>query len=228
VIRSDGQYPFDHTSFIATLLQWKKIDKKNWNMGRRVDAAPTFEKVITELKPRTDAIIAIETQLKAKGASLNMGEEVYLKDRFGKYLTVSSCENYATVGEKNDVSSVRFFPMGGKITHGSFVLIQSNDPYIPKGYVLDCNSKIGDCYYDENSHSPSQWWTVKSVDHPYLGYEIKSGDKIYLESHVYLDPTTFVPGRLSSAFSLFLGQSVAIKGVNEEGANKCYWTIETK
>lgn len=52
VIRSDNpDTPFDHTSFLATLINW-------WGMttlmlGKRVDNAPTFEEVITDTKRST-------------------------------------------------------------------------------------------------------------------------------------------------------------------------------
>lgn len=52
VIRSDAEPKFDHTSLIATILSWQDIDKKYWNMGRRVDQAPLFDNVLQMDKTR--------------------------------------------------------------------------------------------------------------------------------------------------------------------------------
>lgn len=227
VVRSDSpDLPFDHTSVIATTLKWKNIDPENWNMGKRVAAAPTFETVITETVPRNDPIIA-EQQLAAdEGQTLNMGDPIFLKDPQGNYLVMSGLGHYATVSSTAKGTSLQFCPSGGKMTHGSFVLIKLNDPSLSADYLLDNSSMIGDCYYNENSHQPSQWWTLKSADHPYVGYEIQSGDRVYLECHLYREPTTSVPGRLATSFSFLLGQSVATKAITEQNIGDYYWIIE--
>lgn len=54
VFRSSTDVPYDHTSLIATILKWKGIPKEAWNMGERVNHAPTFEGVLTRATPRTD------------------------------------------------------------------------------------------------------------------------------------------------------------------------------
>lgn len=52
VIRSDTSVPFDHTSIIATILNFFKIDASKWQLGSRTASAPTFESVITRQTPR--------------------------------------------------------------------------------------------------------------------------------------------------------------------------------
>lgn len=54
VFRSTTDMPYDHTSLIATILKWKGIPKESWNMGERVNHAPTFEGVLTRSTPRAD------------------------------------------------------------------------------------------------------------------------------------------------------------------------------
>jgi phospholipase C len=54
VIRSGESIPFDSTSFAATLLKWFGIPQSKWQMGDRMDKAPTFEKVFQESAPRAD------------------------------------------------------------------------------------------------------------------------------------------------------------------------------
>lgn len=49
VFRSpDGlDHPFDHTSFIKTILMWAGIEPKDMNLGERAQHAPTFEDVLS-------------------------------------------------------------------------------------------------------------------------------------------------------------------------------------
>ncbi len=47
VFRSMTEVPYDHTSVLATLLDWKGIPKET--MGKRVANAPTFETVLTRV-----------------------------------------------------------------------------------------------------------------------------------------------------------------------------------
>ncbi|MFB6456406.1 alkaline phosphatase family protein [Chitinophaga sp. Hz27] len=53
----DGETPFDHTSVIATVLDWMGIDRSLWNLGNRVAAAPTLDPVLCNETPRTDVPI---------------------------------------------------------------------------------------------------------------------------------------------------------------------------
>ncbi len=41
-----SSYPFDHTSFIKTLLLWAGVDLGTVNLGKRMPQAPTFEDVL--------------------------------------------------------------------------------------------------------------------------------------------------------------------------------------
>ncbi|MDQ7248877.1 alkaline phosphatase family protein [Dongia sedimenti] len=54
VFRSpSASYPYDHTSFISTILRWQGIDPVSAGLGQRVMVAPTFESVLSD-KMRTD------------------------------------------------------------------------------------------------------------------------------------------------------------------------------
>lgn len=55
VFRSNTTVPFDTTSLLSTLLQWFGIPKARWGLGDRVPLAPTFETVLQESSPRSDA-----------------------------------------------------------------------------------------------------------------------------------------------------------------------------
>jgi phospholipase C len=55
VFRSETDVPYDHTSVIATTLKWLDQNSRHLaDFGARTMAAPTFEKVLTLSKPRTD------------------------------------------------------------------------------------------------------------------------------------------------------------------------------
>jgi len=43
---ADSAYPFDHTSFIKTLLGWAGVDLTTVNLGARMPQAPTFDGVL--------------------------------------------------------------------------------------------------------------------------------------------------------------------------------------
>lgn len=46
-------YPYDHTSFISTILRWQGVDPTSAGLGQRVIVAPTFESVLVD-KMRDD------------------------------------------------------------------------------------------------------------------------------------------------------------------------------
>ncbi len=55
VFRSPSEVPYDHTSFIATLLSWAGLtDRSQWGLGKRVEAAPTFDNALSRNTPRDD------------------------------------------------------------------------------------------------------------------------------------------------------------------------------
>jgi phospholipase C len=54
----DSAMPFDHTSFIKTLLLWAGVDPAAVSMGRRMPQAPTFDGVLAGA-PVNDALVAL-------------------------------------------------------------------------------------------------------------------------------------------------------------------------
>lgn len=54
VFRSMTDVPYDHTSMIATVLEWFGVPRDKWELGERVANAPTFDNVLTRSTPRTD------------------------------------------------------------------------------------------------------------------------------------------------------------------------------
>lgn len=231
VIRSDNNLlPFDHTSLISTILKWKKIDKEKWDLGKRVDASPTFDSVITLSEPREDPILLpknISMPKTDSSQAVSMGEAFYLKDKNGNYLTASksSFKNFARFGPINERVPLEFSGGTGTITHGSFILIKSNESDLGDDNFLENMISYCDCFYEKNKRTMGQWWTIKSVDHPFVGSEIHYGDRVYLENHVYLDPFQYVPGRLSLRESLF-GEFLVTRAITDDASLESYWIIE--
>ncbi len=66
VLRADDEKtPFDHTSIIATVLDWQDIPRATWTtidkanyLGARASHAPTFEGVLNAAAPRSDNLFA--------------------------------------------------------------------------------------------------------------------------------------------------------------------------
>ena len=63
------KYPFDHTSFIKTLLKWAGVyDSEATNFGRRMQAAQTFEDVLADHSVNDGNVKFIEQQTMAPTA----------------------------------------------------------------------------------------------------------------------------------------------------------------
>jgi len=231
VVRSDNPaIPFDHTSLISTILKWKNIDKTKWNFGNRVAASPTFDKVIGLGNPRDDFRIVpgniVLPEIDDRNV-IHMGDKFYLKNKEGNYLVASSGQTIqqACLGSSNNKIALEFCGGAGSISHGSFVLVKSLDPSLGDGCLLETLLSQDNCFFNKNKHAPGQWWTIKSMDYPYVGNEIQDGQKIYIENQVYLDLFQYIPGRLAQKDGLF-GQFLMTKPVTQEGSSDCYWVIE--
>lgn len=230
VIRPDDpKTPFDHTSIIAMILKWKNIKKDDWKLGERVNAAPTFENAITRTDPRQDSILVDPVRSLSKPDDANvikLNERFYLKDVNGNYLTISRpSSKFFHLLSSDEKLALQFVTGSGEVTHGSFAIIQGEDAMLGKANILEPSIDQYTCSFEENNHSPDQWWTIKSVDHPYLGAPIHYGDKIYLENHFYLDLVDFVPCRLAHSKGLFR-LDLIIQSILDDGAQDNYWTIE--
>lgn len=61
VFRSGEAAAFDHTSILATILNWFGVPRARWALGDRTHHAPTFETVLTRATPRADAPTTLPT-----------------------------------------------------------------------------------------------------------------------------------------------------------------------
>jgi phospholipase C len=56
VFRSTESTQYDHTSILATVLKWCGIENNESVLGKRVAAAPTFEKIVSLSEPRPEVM----------------------------------------------------------------------------------------------------------------------------------------------------------------------------
>lgn len=84
VFRSPTTVPFDHTSLIATLLDWQQVDRRTWNLGARSANAPTFDHLLTRTTARTDDPFAVTPA--RVGTPMNIGSPFYLQSSTGTCL----------------------------------------------------------------------------------------------------------------------------------------------
>lgn len=229
VIRSDDpQVPFDHTSIISTVLKWRNVDKSLWKMGRRVDAAPTFENVVTLKEPRKDAIIVTGSNLPVSTDDVvKMGDPFYLRNKDGECFIAIPPDliPYTRIGPEKEKMPLQFIGGSGNVTHGSFVIVQAQDPILKQANILDVSTLSSYCTYEENQHTLEQWWTIKSLENPNVGAPIRYGDRIYLENHIYKNFVSMIPGRLTAQKCLF-GTFIKLVPICEENSEDNYWIIE--
>ncbi len=230
IVRSDNsEVPFDHTSLISTILSWQNIDKSDWKLGRRAEIAPTFSSVITETIPRDDAILAPDDYVAPDDRDvIHLGDRFYLRDKDGNYL-VDNCLFFysgAFAGPEDQKATLTFTGGIGDLTHGSFAFIESLDESLGDANILQASIFESDCFYTEKAFNSAQWWTIKSVDNPYLGAPIAFGDKVYLENHVYWNLFQFIPARLTKSDGLFFKKLLTCKSLADEEADEYYWIIE--
>lgn len=61
--------PFDHTSFIKTLLLWAGVQEEDMNLGERVRNAPTFESVLSS-EPVNSSVMKIQNPMQFAGDAI--------------------------------------------------------------------------------------------------------------------------------------------------------------
>ena len=70
---AESKLPYDHTSFIKTVLLWAGIDPANAGLGKRVIAAPSFDAVLDDDVANTETV---EQQAELTGSPTLQDEPV--------------------------------------------------------------------------------------------------------------------------------------------------------
>jgi phospholipase C len=210
VFRSQTSVPYDHTSVIATTLKWLGQDSKIASFGERAKSAPTFDNVLTQSQPRTDAgAIGFLDVARKTGDPVRFGDPIFLKNQNEKHLTTFSRAMKAVaslpddlMGFAVDLNLAAYFPTLGKSTKATLTLrtpeadppnqvpdaarvfIVTLEPGVGSANFLGAWSDSHDCYYYNNyvqgHYLENETWIVKQVDKH--GQPLHYGDKIYLEN----------------------------------------------
>jgi len=231
VVRAENPtIPFDHTSFIATLLKWKNIDQSKWKMGKRVDNAPTFESVITLKQPRSDTIIPYLNEKPVydhQNDAIQMGEKFYIRDSMGNYIVKSPelFKYFAQLGPIENRVAFSFEGGEGNLTVGSFALLKSSDQSLNDKNLLQTALTSCDCVFSENTEDPEQWWIIKRFDTSCTGADVHYNDPVYFENHSYFNLTQYIPVRLAIDIGV-LGKYIKTVPITQERAENDYWFLE--
>lgn len=132
VFRSTKEVPYDHTSTIATVLQWALpgVKRDAWGLGKRVENAPTFDRVVTRSQPRSDDWDG-SLPVPKLGEALHYGDRFSLQHSSGLCVTSyaeSTNQYYATVGGEKKVSLT--FVGGSRVVQsGETLQIQSYEEF---------------------------------------------------------------------------------------------------
>lgn len=76
VFRADGEIPYDHTSVLATVLQLMGIERRHWRLGARVEHAPLFDDVLTDVA-RDDVPSLTDPSGERPGVDPDMSKRLY-------------------------------------------------------------------------------------------------------------------------------------------------------
>ncbi len=212
VFRSTSGIDYDHTSIIATTLQWLGLgDQRGW-FGQRTMQAPTFDNVLVLDEARTD-----ERDLEFLQTARRVGDPVGYGDLFslqcdnGSYIAsfevaakagaipdnilafgvdIGLAANFPTLGEEARKAPLVFLcpnPDPGVVADGDQVWLVSKEMGLVADNVLGAWGDAYDCYYYDlyvdGDNADKQIWTVHDLDHP--GSSLRYGDGLRLDNASY-------------------------------------------
>jgi phospholipase C len=210
LIRSPTGVPFDHTSLIATILDWKGVPPEEWFLGQRVANAPSFDGVLSlplnGARPADDPVVGIQAALRvpaarASNSPLMYGEDLILKyigDRWvaptpPRYLSHArygyTTYYYPTLGaDRGGASTLRIFGGGASLMRGdpianlSTILIASLDPTLNDGNVIAASNAGKTLFYTGTGDGPGLRWQIRLFSSRTAEDPICDGDEICLFS----------------------------------------------
>ena len=190
VVRSPTAVPFDHTSILASVLDWKRIDRSTV-LGARVAGAPTFWHALTRQRPRTDDQAFPTPHGPALGAPVNYGSRFRLLHLPSGRMVSSVSKGvrywFPTLGTTGVELSFR--GGYGAVTSRSTVMLRTAEAAVNAPGVMDKPANtLGawrdehDCYYvASDAYQPyqqQQWAVVKVGARP--GSPLRYGDEVQL------------------------------------------------
>jgi phospholipase C len=195
VFRSSGAQPFDHTSMIATVLEWMlpaDVERSAWNLGARVDGAPTFDALVTRSDPRTDDALAAPPPV---SDAIHYGDSVVLLHMDGPQAistAYAGAFDYFPTLATGAPQRLDFRHGYGVMQDGDIVQLRTAEylePFtrISPGVFAGIRNFLGawhsehDCYYysaDDAKDYQEEYWTVRRIGR--TGGPIQVGDRIQL------------------------------------------------
>lgn len=213
LFRSETRTPYDHTSMIATILDWQGIPKSEWLLGDRVANAPLFDKVLeldglTVRKPNDDAVgvrysPSIGVQRPATDP-IQYGEDVYLElvgSKWGnvgaiRYLSkakwggITARAWYPTL--TSDKKSAQMFKLYGDkkrrsgvvINNMSVIRIATNETSVKAKNVLGAFHDSHYLYYYEPITHAGERWQLRILSSRDPEDVIRDGDEVVFISQL--------------------------------------------
>lgn len=211
IIRSESETKFDHTSLIATILSWQEIDKKYWQMGKRVDEAPLFDSVFQTDKAREPQSFSEALNVDATKPwftppkhPLKYNEPLYLQyvgsrwpSQSDKTLYLSSASWsklgrawYPTLGEdRGNAIAVKFLPVAA-LGDDNTLLNMSDVKVVTQERVVDDKKCLGAfhnskyLYYWKDDEESGIQWQIRSFSSRDQKGMLADNDDIYLVSRL--------------------------------------------
>jgi phospholipase C len=193
VFRSPTEVPYDHTSVLATILDWLQVDKRTWNLGTRTASAPTFDNVVTRQTPRTDKPFAPALPPPV-GTPIAFGQPFVLTHQASNQQVIAAYSGihywYPELGTGAAVPFTFHLGFGG-VNGGSTVQLFTSQ-YLTNTYVASGapSTALGawrddkSCYYyptsDVNDYQQQSWQIVRVTGNP--GDPIRYGDQVRFQN----------------------------------------------
>jgi phospholipase C len=245
VFRSTKIVPYDHTSVIATTLNWLGQSDRLATFGARTTAAPTFEQVLTLDQPRTDEkdLSFLDTPHQI-GDPVHYGDSFVLKNQNGQYLSTfyrtmkaaggGSVIPDSVMGICVDLGLAAYFPtLGGdqqatltfltqspdpaaQINHNSQVMLVSREPGLSALNILGAWADSHDCYYADEYLDGDNATKEKWI----LQKLANTDQPLRYGDQIYLVSSFYQGQRLTQDTRWFEGDWIT----TADGGN--YWTVE--
>lgn len=212
VFRSSSYTPYDHTSIIATILEWQNIDRKYWQLGKRVEQAPTFDDVLQLTKVRSKTVVSqalsagsLATEERANQQNMTYEQEFYLQyvdtkwpevDLPAKYLSIAEWSYtglgwYPTItSDPKEAIKIKFSQIDphiidiDEIKNLSVIRLESQEANLKDKKYITASHNYHNLYYQSKSDASSagQLWQVRIFASMDANEVIKNNDDIYLVS----------------------------------------------
>ena len=212
VFRSLTGVPFDHTSLIATILTLAKVDKRHWQLGKRVAKAPTFEHLLAPAQqpPRVaNPSQALNARVRPEAAALHYNSEVLLE--YIDHLWPAQPDDppaplYLGASEQGSIASVGYYHptlTGDRAKAVKFRLVPEHggDPVTPTilnmavlrivttetawaGFNLLCVGPVAPCVYYARTADAGAKWQVRILSSRDPRQQVQFDEPVYFVSRL--------------------------------------------